>query len=245
MKVITIAKHSEGPVFGFGSVHFHAHSAGSFGAPEFVSRLTGLAAVYEATAAQYQEHLIVDHVREQTWAGVVRGGARDAFNAALSEARAAKAADLEHEEPARPVDPAFAADVWATYRATDDAGRARGIEAADLEELTALHQFGNRAPLAPALWDEATRRYRVENRLVKDSVAARHPAVATVDQPLAIGVDWAAARAQVEGWEKAHAERLEAVEADQATARHLLHFLAAVYEVSAGEVLDAILGDDA
>lgn len=244
MKVITIAKHSDGPVFGFGSVHFHAHSASAFGTPEFVSRLTGLAAVYEATAAQYQEHLIVDHVREKTWNDIVRGASRIAFNAALAEARDAKAADLAHLEPARPLDPAFAADIWATYRAADPAGRARAIAAADLDELTALHQYGNRVPLEPELWDETTRRYRVENRLVKDSVAARHPAVATVDKPLAIGPDMAAARAEVHAWEDTHVERLEAVQANEATARHLLYFLAAVYEVPVAEVLDAILGRD-
>lgn len=232
-----------GPRLSYGTIGFISpEGAAGFGDNGLRSGLTGLQAVHNAARDRLQPDHVAEHVREQSWGGVVRGAARDSFNAALAEARDAREADLRHMEPARPVEPELARDVWSAYRSMDRAARARAIELADLSELTALHQYGNRVPLAPEEADLARTRYRLENRLAKDNVAARHPAVATVDNPLVIGPDMDAARAEVETWEKAHAERLERVEANRATARHLIQFLAAVFDVPPGEILDAILG---
>lgn len=244
MNLITIADREDGPVFGVNSVHFHARSNSPFGTPEFVSRLTGLAAVFEAASKRFQEHLVVEHVRETTWNDIVRGASHLAFNAALEEARAAKEAGARHMEPALAIDPMRAAEIRAGFRAVDAAGKASLLAGADLEALTAVVADGNPVPLDPTLYAEAVRRYRVENRLIKEGVAAYHPAKPTVDNPLAIGADMAAARKQVEGWESAHAARLDAVKANEDSARHLIAFLAAVYEVRPDEVLDGILGRD-
>lgn len=244
MNLITIADRDDGPVFGFNSVHFHARSDGPFGSTEQVSRLTGLAAVYEATSKRFQEHLVVEHVRETTWNDIVRGASRLTFNAALAEARAAQEAGARHMEPALAVDPMRAAEIRSGYRAVDAAGKASLLAGADLEALTAVVADGNPVPLDPTLHADAVRRYRVENRLVKEGVAAHHPAKPTVDNPLAIGADMDAARKQVEGFEAQHAARLAAVKANEDTARHLIAFLAAVYEVRPDEVLDSILGRD-
>lgn len=231
-----------GPRLSYGTVGFISpDEAVGFGRNELRSALTGLQAVHNGAVKRLQPDHVAEHVREETWGGVVRGAAREAFNAAIAEARDARAKTLEHEEPARPVDTAFAQDVWQAYRSMDRAARARAIELADLAELTALHQYGNRVPLAPEEADLALPRYRLENRLAKDNVAARHPAVATVDDPLVIGPDMDAARAEVETWEIAHADRLEAVEANKGTAEHLIHFLAVVYDVPPQEILDTVL----
>lgn len=232
-----------GPRWSYGTVGFISpDEAAGFGRNELRSALTGLQAVHNAAAKRLQPDHVAEHVREQSWGGVVRGATRDSFNAALAEAREAREADLRHMEPARPVEAELARDTWAAYRSMDRAARARAIEFADLSELTALHQYGNRVPLAPEEADLALPRYRLENRLAKDNVAARHPAVATVDDPLVIGPDMDAARAEVETWEKAHAKRLETVKANEATAQHLIGFLATVFDVPPQEVLDTALG---
>lgn len=232
-----------GPRWSIGSVGFvSADGAVGFGDAEFRSRMTGLAATYNDAHARYQADHAADAVREAAWSGLVRGAARTAFDAALAEDRAAQVADAGHLTPARPVSPEFARDVWATHRATDRAGQGYRIASADLDELTALHQFGNRVPHEPQLWDEVVRRYRIENRLIAQNELARHPVTPNLDDPLPTGPDWAAARAAVEGWEAAHAARLERVQANKATAGDLVQFLAVAFEVPPQEVLDGITG---
>lgn len=245
MNEITYQQTPVGPRWAIGTIGFISlDNAPGFNDPELRSRLTGLTAVYNAESQRLQPDHVAPAVREAAWSGVVRGGARKAFDAGLAFARDAREADLRRLEPAQPVDAAFAKDVWESYRAMDREGRMRAFEAADLSELTALHQYGNRVPLSPEEAAPALARYRVENLMVAQNVAAGHPAVATVETPLVIGPDMAAARQQVEEWEKSHAERLEAVEANQAIARDFINFLAVVFDVPAGEVLDAIMGRD-
>ena len=234
-----------GPRWAKGSAGFISpDGATGFDSDELRSRLTGLATIYNTQAARLQPEHVAPTVREESWSATVRGAARNAFNAALTEARAARAADLGHLEPARPVDPAVAIDVAQAFRAMSRADRARAINEAALEELTALHQYGHQVPLLPEESARVLARYRVENRLVAQNAAARHPATPTVEHPLVIGPDMGAARAEVEGWEAAHRARLEAVEANEATARYLIQFLAAVYDVAPSAVLDGILGRD-
>lgn len=214
------------------------------GGGELDSRLAGLMAVYNSALGQYQSHLVAGHTRETTWTQIARVAVRDAINAGLSEARAAEIADRKTMQPTEPVDAAFAADVWSMYRPLQSEGRFRAIAAADLAELTAIHQFGNRIPLTPDEAAVARDRFVLENWLVDMNVAARHPAVSSVDQPLRIGADMDATRREVEGWMKAHTERLAALKTDERTVRDLLIFLGAVYDVAPAEVLDAALGRD-
>lgn len=217
--------------------------AAGLGGNPLRSSLTGLMTVHNAALKRLLPERVHEFVREQTWGDVIRGAARAAFNAALTEAREARAADLRHMEPALAVDPARAVEIRTGWRGVDEATLARMVQTADLETLTSVVGDGNLVPiLDDPLWNEALRRFRHENRLLKENVASRYPAAATVDDPLVTGPDMNAARAEVETWEKAHAGRLEAVEANKATAQQLIHFLAAVYDLPASQVLDAILG---
>ena len=241
MKSITVQRSDHGSIYAYGSAAFHAQGVG-FGDPALTDQLDLLPATHAATMERFQESRVGEELREQMWRPVVTIAAHNAFNTALAEKRDAARAGAEHENPARPISDAFAGEVWSTFRSADKAGQARLIQEADLSDLTALRHLGNRVPLDPVLWDEVTRRYRIENRLVASGIAAQFPAVPTLDHPLAIGADMDAARAQVEEWEKRHAERLEAVAQNERTAQRLVHFLAAVFEVQPAEVLAAMSG---
>jgi hypothetical protein len=234
-----------GPRFAYGNFSFIApKEAVGLGAADLVSRLIGLRTVHNEAVGRLREEHVHAAVRETSWNGVVREGVRIAFDAAKNEERAAMEADAKHSEPARPVSDALAADTWGTFRSTDRAGQERLIATADLETLTALTSRGNRVPLGEDAWERAVARYRVENRLIAQGIAARHPATPTVDQPLAMGADMDAARKEVEGFEASHRARLEAAQANQKHARSLITYLAGVFNVPASEVLDAALGRD-
>ena len=235
-----------GPRWAIGSVGWISPDASAaFSSTEMRSPLNSLEVVHNGAVDRLRPEHVVGTVRESQWGPIVRGAAANAFAAAQREAREAREADLRHLQPAQPVDVVLARDVWVSYRAMDRAGRARAIQTADLADLTALRQYGNRVPLEPKTWEMAVKRYRVENRLAESNGASRHPAVATLDNPLVIGADVDAARGEIESWEAAHAARLEAVQTDQATARNLIAFIAAVFDVRPQEVLDGVLGREA
>lgn len=242
MKSITVQRTDHGSIYAYGPVAFHAQGIG-FGDPELTDQLDALVATRASMTERFQENRIGEELREEMWRPVVKIAARNALDAALAEKRQAAQRGEEHEQPALSISDAFATSVWSTFRAASEAGQARLIQDADLADFTALRHMGrHNVPLNETLWTEVLRRYRVENRLTASGIAAQFPATPSLDHPLAIGADMDAARAQVERWEASHAERLEAVEQNEKTARRLIEFLAAVFEVQPAEILATMTG---
>ena len=185
MASITIQDSGRGPVYSFGSVNWHSPDrAIGFGEEPIRNLMLGLSKVHTAISADTFPERVPEKLFDRM-GGNVAAVTRMAIEDGRGEARAAQEADGRIMEPARPVDPALAADVWGAYRSMDPGARANAIEQADLTDLTALVGFGNRVPLDPQMWARAVERYRVENWIVKANYAANHPAAVTIEQPLA------------------------------------------------------------
>ncbi len=231
-----------GPVYLLGSVSWYSpDGAPGFGSDAIRNALSGTA----KTQADLAADMLPERVPARLFAlvgGNVLAITRGAIDAGRAEARAAQEADSRMMEPAMPVDPSLAADIWSGYRSMDNGARAASIGQADLTDLTALVTFGNRVPLDETMWQMAVERYRVENWIDRVSLAASHPSEVSMDHILAIGPDMDAARQESRALMAQHAARLEAVKANEATAQNLIVFLATVFAMTPETVLDHVMG---
>lgn len=242
INLMTIQDSGRGPVYLIGNASWHSpDEAPGFGSDAIRNVLAG--------TAKTQSNLSADMLPERVPArlfdlvgGNVIATVRGAIDAARAEARAAREADSRMMEPAMPVDPSLAADIWSGFRLMASAARAASIARADLTDLTALVSFGNRVPLDDNLWHTAVERYRVENWIDKVSLAASHPSEVSLDRILTIGPDIEAARQESRALMAQHAARLEAVKTNEATAQSLMVFLAAVFGMTPESILDHVMG---
>ena len=233
-----------GPRWAYGTLGFISFDgAPGTGGEPLRNALTVLQERHTDALANLLPERVPEHL-QRTVGSMVYTATGEVLALATGEARAAREADLRWLEPARPVELALAADTWNAYRAMDDAGRTWALDSADLTDLTALVAHGNRVPLVDTIWNRAVERYREENWLVVQNLAAQHPATATIERPLAIGADMDAARDEVRDLLAQHRARLEAVETNEKSVRDLLVFLGAVLGMTPGAVLDAALGRD-
>jgi hypothetical protein len=231
-----------GPVFQFGSQAFlSANDMPGFGGDPLRNGMRRLAAQHRMVAENYKEERQAEILFDME--GVAMAAtARAAIDVARDEARTAMAADATFRAPVLTVDPAIIAFLWTRYGSLDRAAAAKAIEAADLETLTALTAHGNKAALDPVVYERAVERFKVLNWVERQKLAAKHPLTPSADRILATGPDMAAAEAEARADLATHAERLDRVQAAEASARDLVRLLAAVFSLRPDVMLNRILG---
>jgi hypothetical protein len=197
--------------------------------------------VHDEAVASYRPEKVPEVARERMGPRAFAATGH-AFDEAKAYHRAANEADARIMTPVEPVAPEVAVEARQGLRSLDRAGQAQAVNQADLIDLTALVASGNRVPLEGPVWDRAVERFREENVMLQMSLPAQHPAIATVERPLATGPDMEAARAAAREKLAEHNDRLERVEQAQRSATELLVFLAAVFDMTPAAVLDEVMG---
>lgn len=231
-----------GPVFQNGSHAWHSpDGAIGFGDDPIRNALTRLAVQEAAFAAELKPELVYERLW-QAEGGMIRAGWRGAHSAASDEATAAARADLTFRTPVEPVDPAIAAWVWSRWSSMDAGSQGKALVAANLVTTTALTAWGNQAGLNDQLFDAATARFRELNWLRKAHLEAVNPRQPSLERIVVTGPDHAAAQAQARQELAAHDARMQAVEANERTARALVDWLAGLFRVAPQAMLDRLQG---
>lgn len=123
----TVQESGQGPVFLKGSAPFHSpDQAIGFGSEALRNSLFGVIRTETALAADMLPERLPRRLFDM-FGGNVLSVTRNAIDAARAEARAAQEADGRMMEPAIPVDPSLAADIWSGYRSMDPGARAASI----------------------------------------------------------------------------------------------------------------------
>lgn len=189
---------------------------------------------------EYQ-HDRIPAVRRKTYLPQVSA----AMGRAFDQMRLAKTdilqADARLMEAALPVEPVIAQDYVDAARCLSASTQPAWVEQADLTALTAVVARGNVVPFVEATWERAVERFWLLNWVEKFNAAAGNPARASLDTILATGSDQAAMMAEAEKYRADHLENLASIERMEATAKDMIHFLAAMFDMSAQAALDAAL----
>ncbi len=244
MKPITVHQAERGVVYSVGVVAFHSpNDMPGLGGEALRSTLSNLA---ERDAPLHDEMLPerIAAKRRQLFAGVVMPVA----GRAIGEARRAKSetleADARQREPVLSIDPVLAVEMRAAVRSLDPPAQHAWVEAANLAGLTVTAVEGNPANLAGPIYERAQERYWLENWIARHNAESGHPAEPNVETVLATGPNSDAVRDEAQSYHKANADRLAEIDAMEASAKSLVAFLAALFDLSAGEALDMALGRD-
>lgn len=181
--------------------------------------------------------------RQRVFGSLLYSASRTSIDAARLAKSEAMAADARLMEPVLSVDPAIAVEHRDAVRGLPPGDQARWVEQADLEALTVVID-GNRASLQPNILERARERFWVENWIARYSAESGHPAQPSIETVLATGPDGQAVRAEAEGYLARHRERMAAIDENEAIAKRLVTFLAAVFSITPEKALDRAMGRD-
>ena len=241
---ITIQQTERGTNYASGGIAFHStNGMAGMGSDQLRQTLTGLA----ERDAPLHDDMLPDRIpanRRELFASIVM----PVVGAAIDVARRAKSetneADARHREPMLSVEPVLAVETRSTVRAMDAPARAAWVETADLAGLTVTAADGNPANLEPPIYERARERFWIENWIARYNAESGHPAEPSTQTVLATGPDMTAVRAEAETYYKASTERLAEIENMEASAKSLIAFVAALFDLSAEEALDMAIGRD-
>lgn len=242
MKPINVYRTERGMAFAAGSSVFHSTDGmPGMGGAELRTTLAHLA----EREAPLHVDVIAERIpakRRELFAGAVMpvvGAAIDAARRAKSETLAA---DARQREPVLSIDPVLAVETRSSVRPLSPTAQHAWVESADLAGLTVVASDGNPANLEPPIYERARERYWIENWIARNNAESGHPAQPSVETVLATGPDAAAVRAEAEEYYSQHLARLDAIDEMESSAKSLVAFMAALFDLSAQEVLDMATG---
>lgn len=233
-----------GPRYSTGSTGFISHDAmPGANAPELRNTLDHLV---ERDAGLFDEYKAekIPEIRRRTFAGAVAPVVVRAIDAMRVEKSETHAADAALMEPALAVDTVLALDYVNGARSLSEAGQDDWVKRADLTALTAAVARGNTAPFPQPIWEQAVERYWLLNWAERFNAAATNPAKPSTETILATGPDMDAVMAEASRYRADHLKRLAAIDDMEATAKDMVAFMAALFDLSAGEALDMVMGRD-
>ncbi|UVI39109.1 hypothetical protein [Qipengyuania spongiae] len=240
---ITKTESGRGPIYQSGGASVLFHDGSPFDSDP-LKRAFDLAVERDAELHNDLLPERISEARQRTLGALMSRASGDAINAARLAKSEAIAADARQMEPARPIEHAIGVELREHVRALPIADQARWIEQTNLEGLTAIVDGGNRAALEVNLYDRARERFWIENWIARHNAESNHPAQPSVDTVLATGPDHAALRAEAEGYLAQHRERMASIDDNEAIAKRLVGFLAAVFDITPEKALDRIVGRD-
>lgn len=242
MKPITIQRTERGIAHSTGGTVFHSTDGmPGIGGDPLRSTLSNLA---ERDAPLHDEMLPerIAAKRRQLFAATVMPVAGAAIDAARRAKSETLEADARQREPVLSIDPVLAVETRGAVRVMDPPAQAAWVERASLAGLTVIAAEGNPANLAGPIYERAQERYWLENWIARHNAESGHPAKPSVDIVLATGPNIDAVRNEAASYHKANADRLAEIDAMEASAKSLVAFLAALFDVSARDALDMAMG---
>lgn len=244
MKSITKQNTPYGPRYSVGSVGFISHDEMTgANAPELRNTLDHLVEHDAGLFDEYQ-HERIPEIRRRTFAGAVAPVVRRSFDAMRVEKSEIHAADAALMEPAMAVDTVLALDYVNGARSLSEPGQDAWVKRADLTALTSTVSRGNVVPFPEPIWEQAIERYWLLNWAERFNASATNPAKPSIETILATGPDMDAVMAEASRYRTEHLKRLAAIEAMESTAKDMVAFMAALFDVSAQEALDMAMGRD-
>ncbi|GMN12429.1 hypothetical protein [Altererythrobacter sp. MTPC7] len=242
MAQVTRQETPRGPVYSYAAASFHSpDEMPGLGSPTLRSNFDNLVKREAELHGDYLEDRIPAMRREGMGPTIYRA-AGQAIDDARDEASRAIAADLRAKEPAIEIDAAEAVEIRSAVRSMDPGQQARFIQDATLPELIAIVGTGNKVPMQPDMFDLAMQRYMVENHIERAAIAASNPAQPTLDRIIATGSDRAATLAEATEAVDRHKAKVAAADDYERVAQSMIAFIAAIFDQSAEQVLDSVIG---
>lgn len=197
-------------------------------------------AMINAAADDIKDDRLPAYLLQNTATPMFAAG-RFAHSAALVHKREFQEADKRVRQPVETIDFRHAPERRQRYRNMKVGSAMAAIANADLADAAALVVDGNLANLAPDAFALANERYLVLNVLERTGMAAQYAAKPTVSDPLATGVDEAAAQRAADVVIDAHKARGKMVATHGRILQDYAAFLAEAFDLSAGDVFDRML----